>query len=227
MATVNDLIGLLDDRLLSFSNSFPAPHANAKIRALDAGKDYVWRALVAAGREQAANWFATSASVAFGSGAKAANLPEGFHDALFVEAAGVICRPSGWHKQNWRDQRAESAAFANAAAVDELLWIVAGQNPGSLLLGRGVTGGITVTLHYTARLASWTSTSDNVDAVPLPYQSLVVTYAAATLTAAHHHAGVATGWREMLAAETQAAFPAMGVRQSGGAVTVEDYDSVA
>lgn len=227
MATVADLITELDRKLLPYSGSHKANAEDAKIRALNAGKNQVWKALVAAGRETGANWFGESTTVAFGSAAVEANLPSDCHNVLSVHVAGAVCRPSGWHKQNWRDQQSESSAFSSLSAADELLWQVYGGVTPKLVFARGVSGGFTATVHYTQHLAIWDETGDSVDTIPEPYHETIVNYAAATLVNAAQDPAVAGIWRDLFASGIELVSGSGQQRQLGGVVTPEDYDSVA
>lgn len=228
MANVSSLISMLDDKLGPYTGRIvpgnSSDNTDAKIRALDAGKEKVWQALVAASKKGATNWFASSTSITINLGTRSASLPSDCHDVLSVELAGVPFRPSAWHKQNWRDQREDATSYATSA-VSEALWIVSGNNPPSLEIGPKFTANISPTVFYTSKLSTWSATGDSADVVPSPYHDAICNYAAWYLYGPLQDPAVGEGFWRAWQADRELILGAAGSRQQGGVVTDEDYDS--
>ena len=224
---VSELIAALDFRLLGYRDSLRADGAAGKLSALNEAQLVLWGTLVAAGRERSTNFFAASTPATFGSGGKVASLPSNVFDVLSVEVPGAIAHASSWHKQNWRDQRANASAFASVAAADEILWQVSGSNPTQLLIGRGVTGGFTATVWYTMKPTLWTSAEEIVPPIYEPFIGVLLNYAARLLAAANQDQGVAQLWATGLEITTQTLMGASQLRQGPEAISPEDFDSVA
>lgn len=188
MATVADLVTLLDDKLLPYKNAVrsrveSSPDDDSKVRALNAGQHKVWALMLAAGRERRANWFAKSTTLTFAAGDRDMSLPTDCHDVLFVESTdGAILKPSAWNKEEWQKERATTGNTA-PADIGTIYWIATGDYTPTLNISRYTTG-LDVTVFYTSTLTDWTATTDNIDRILVPYQDAITNYAAATLISA-------------------------------------------
>ena len=228
MATVLDLLSILNDKLGPYPDRFvPANSSNneaVKIRALDAGKEKVWLALVAASKKGSANWFAQETTANITSSTRSGALPADCHDVLGVHLEGVPFRPSAWHKQNWRDQREDATVYA-LADVDEVLWLVHGNDAPVLEIGPKLDTTIAPTIFYVAKLATWSSSGSSADDVPSPYYDAIVNYACWSLSTSLQDPAVGSLWWNAWQSDREMIQAAGSVRQQGGVVSEEDYDS--
>lgn len=224
MATVNDLLERLKDKLLPYENAYDVRGSSdaALIRALDMGKQQVWMTVVASSQATGGNWFSRQGSVSYSS-ANSAALPSDFHSLLGAESTSVVMRPSSFAKQAWRDDRNQGASV-DPATLDILYFVIGGHTDGTprLHISRSVTS-LTVTIHYTQKIAEWTASSDNIDDIPEPFWEAICDYAACHLLAAAQDAQISQLWHDKWLAGKAVIEGAVAVRQFAGKVSEEDY----
>jgi len=231
MATVATLLSLLDDKLLHYARDFdlsgaadPAADREArKIRALNAGKHKIWQILVAASRPERASWFAKSTAVSINLGTNSVTLPADCHDVLFVESSTVKMVGSTWAKDSWRADRADSTN-EDMTVAKRLLYVVAGDSPPVLHVGRKPAANLAATVHYTSILPEWSASADNIDRVPTPYWDAICNYAATLLTSAMQDPETAKMWSGLWTGDEQTAMSAAGSRSSGQNLTQDGMD---
>lgn len=227
MATVADLVTLLDDKLLPYKNAVrsrvePSPDDDSKVRALNAGQHKVWALILAAGRERRANWFAKSTSISFSAGARSASLPTDCHDVLFVESTdGPVFKPSAWNKEEWQKERAKTGN-QDPANLGTVYWVTTGDYTPTLHISRFTTG-IDTTVFYTSTLTDWTATSDNIDRILVPYQDAITNYAATVLVSATIDPETHALWKNLWDDDRAMIQMAVTVRQSSDMLT-DDQD---
>lgn len=228
MATVADLVLLLDDKLLPYRGSYDVrgPNDIPKVRLLNSGKEMVWRTVVAASQESRSNWFSKSATLSYTTGDDTEDLPGDFHSLLGAESVTVEMRPSNFHKQEWRADRAESANL-DLTTAERLYYVVGGNATAgpALLISRKPAATLSVAIQYVAHLAEWTSESSNIDDLPEPLRDPVVTWAAQNLLGAAQDSVMAKFWGDLAEADRQSIIGVSKGRQFGGVVTEEDLDS--
>ena len=227
MATVQDLLDLLDDKLLGYSGALETAGGSTgeqkKIRQLNAGQHKVWQILVGAGRPARANWFGKSDSVVFGASDRDVALPADFHDLLSVESSSVRMKASGWHKASWQEERQKTGAV-DPTTIDTMYYVVSGDAAPILNISRFPTA-LTTTVHYTSTLTDWTAAADVIDRVLSPYRDAIANYAVACLTNAVHHPEVAEGWTNKWGDDQKLIALAGAIRQVGDEVSPESFDT--
>ncbi len=228
MATVQDLLDLLNDKLLPYRAAYAIRGADdvAAIRALDQGKENVWRVVVAASQKSAGNWFAKSGSLSYTAGVNVKDLPADFHSLLSAESTTVRMRPSGFGKEDWRDDR-EETGNADLTTLEALYYVVGGNVAGTpaLLVSRKPAATLTVDIQYTASLAKWSVVADNIDVLPAPLRDPVATWAAQSLLGAAQDEIMARFWSSLCEVDRTLVAAISEGRQFGGVVTAEDFDS--
>ncbi|KKM70284.1 hypothetical protein LCGC14_1442320 [marine sediment metagenome] len=227
MATVQDLLDLLDDKLLGYSGALETVGGSTgvekKIRQLNAGQHKVWQILVGAGKPGRANWFGKNSNITYPVSDRDQFLPTDFHDLLSVESSSVRMKASGWHKAAWQEER-QKTGNVDPTTLDALHYIVSGDFSPTLHISR-FTLGVTVTIHYTSILTDWTAAADSTVRIPVPYYDAIVNYAAACLTNAVHHPEVAQGWTNKWDDDQKLIALAGAVRQVGDEVSPESFDT--
>jgi hypothetical protein len=198
MATAQELVDLLDTKLLGYRNSFDTTGDTGetkKLRAINAGQHKVWQLLVGASKEDRANWFGKSTSVIFGAGDRDQALPVDFHALLSVESSSVPMEASAFWKDTWQEERRKTGNVA-PADIQVVHFVVSGDDQPILHISR-LTTGLTVTVEYISTLPNITAVADNIDRIPIAFRDAVTNYAATVLTAATQDPAVAQIWAEL------------------------------
>ncbi len=220
--TVANLITALDVKLWGYQDAVTEAQ---KILALNAGKEKVWLALHAAGREESANWFAGSDPVTIDSGTRFKVLDAAVVDVLSVEAAGIKLHPAGFHKAAWRSQR-ENATAKVAADLSVLYWLITGSNPATLEIGHELVSNLTVTVYSTKKLAAWSASGNIADTIPEPHHDAVANSAAWNIIPGVGDLQAAALWQRAWQDDLSLILGVAGDRQiAAGTVTKEDYAS--
>jgi hypothetical protein len=211
MATVADLVTLLDVKLLGFASALtPAgldpstENLARKIAVLNESYHTVWRVLVGLEKEFESYWFTKRVtSLSAGGGlVRDFNLPSDFHDMLYIEVASpdasrvIHFERAGFNTLAFISERQQTANVAPTTLPDEKVihYVTARGNPSRLHLGRSFATGTTLSYIYTYFLADLTGSGDSIDDLMTPYQGPVTSCAAAVLLNAVHESGLAQGW---------------------------------
>ena len=229
MATVQDLLNILDDKLLAYSlaSALDTPGGtNAltkKIRALNAGHHKVWQILVAAGKDHRTNWFGAESSEVFASGSRTSALPADFHDLLWAESPSVLMKAGSQHRMSWQQDRQNNTSVA-PSAIRALYYLVTGDHTPNLEISRKTTG-VTVDVHYTSILPEWTAAGDNSDRIPTPFYDAICNWAASSLINSAQSPAVAAIWFQKWQDDKVMIAAAAARRQLGDVISGEGFDS--
>lgn len=230
MATVQDLINIVDDKLHAYSPSaLTTPGGTTaqdkKIRALNAGKHKVWQLLVGSGRAHRANWFGKKdATISFGIGSNSQALPNDFHDLLWAESTVVRMKAAAQHRTTWQEDRAESANI-DMTTLGALYYLVSGDFQPALEISRKPTASLAVTIFYTAIIAEWSALADNIDKIPTPYFDAVCNWAVSELVTALHSPEVAQYWFQKWQDDKEMIIAATAQRNLGDVISTEGFDT--
>lgn len=235
MATVQDLLDLLEVKLLGFADSLTPAGLNPatenlvrKISVLNECQHAVWRTLVGLEKEFESYWFTKQVTnLSAGSGGQRDfDLTADFHDMLFLEVISpdasrvVHFERTGFRTQGFIDQRKQPANIAPSTMPDEKLiyYVVARGNPSRLHLGRAFATGTTLGYVYTYTLPDFDAAADTIDDVVAPYRGPITNCAAAILLNSVHESGLAQEWRQVYAQDVASmrAAAAEGKRPSDG-----------
>ncbi len=230
MATVQDLLDILDDKLLAYgtSSALDTPGGGTtatvkKIRALNTGHHKVWQILVAAGKDHRTNWFGKVSSEVFATGVRSEALPTDFHDLLWAESTSVLMKAGAQHRASWQQDRQDNSS-ATPGNLSALYYLVTGDYTPNLEISRKTTG-VTVDVHYTSILPEWTAAGDNSDRIPTPFYDAICNWAASDLINSAQSPAVAAIWFQKWQDDKAMIAAAAAQRQLGDVISSEGFDS--